>query len=129
MNVTLYRAADDDSITGLTCFSPKKSVAREYQNNRGFGGANLYRAEVECDDAAILDIRSECDADQVAALVELTGIDMGSVTADWLVVQERVAEALVSRGYRWVRLLDTYPVGAETWVYLYDGEDPELEQI
>lgn len=125
--LTLYRAGDSDIMTGPTSFAADMSVARAYLDNPGFGGRRLYVTRVEVEAKNVLDIRSNDDADQVRALVEITGIDMGAVTADYMLAQDRVVDALVGRGYHWVRLIDTYPVGAETWTWLYAGDEPEME--
>jgi hypothetical protein len=127
MTQTLYRAADSSDITGPTAFAAARETAEAYLDNPGFGGAILWTVQVDVPDAAILDVRSESDSEQVQAIVAATGLDMGAATADWLVMQDAVAEALVALGYRWVRLLDTYPVGAETWVCLHAEEDQWLE--
>jgi hypothetical protein len=117
-------------MSGPTCFSPERESAEAYLNNPGFGGTILFTMTLDIDMDTVLDIRNESDAAQLSALVEASGVDMGATTADWLVVQDRVADALVAAGIRWVRLLDTYPVGAETWVYLdpsWDEEDAMVQ--
>ena len=126
----LYRAADTDILTGPTAFAAKLSSAKAYLDNEGFGGAMLYRAMVEYDDSQVLDVRNASDSRQLLDLVKASGQHHpGAMTADAYVMQDHVADALISNGYRWVRILDTFPEGSETWVYLYDGEDPELEEI
>lgn len=126
---TLYRAADSDTITGPAAFAADVEDARSYLDNPGFGGATLYRTEIECDDDHVLDVRGADDA-QLDALIGVSGCSSpGAMTADAYVMQDHVAAALVEHGYRWVRILDTYPIGAETWVYLYDGEDPEMVEV
>lgn len=127
---TLYRAADDDILTGPSAFSSDKNDAEKYLDNRGFGGKRLFVARIECEPSKILDVRSEFDHQQLEALVDASNEPSpGAMTADAFVMQDRVAAALVERGYRWVRLLDTYPSGSETWVYLYDGEDPAVVEV
>lgn len=127
---TLYRAADTDILTGPTAFAARLSSAREYLDNEGFGGSTLYRTTVEYEDSQILDVRNASDSRQLRALVKASGQHHpGAMTADAYVMQDKVSDALIAAGYRWVRILDTFPEGSETWVYLYDGEDPDLEEI
>jgi hypothetical protein len=126
--ITLYRAGDSDVLTGPTSFAASLSVAHEYMDNPSFGGRNLYRARVT--PSAVLDIRSDSDDEQVDTLVSAAGIEHpGACTADYLLAHQYVVDALVGAGYEWVRLIDTYPPGAETWAWLYAGDEPELERI
>lgn len=128
--ITLYRAADSDLIIEPVCFAARETDARAYLDNPGFGGRTLYQCTVSVSDDEVLDIRSGRDSDQLDALTGITGGSPGAVTADYYVMQPGTVEALIARGYRWVRLIDTYPTDAETWVYLYDGscDDPEMTE-
>lgn len=125
--IKLFRAGKDDILTGAASFSPDIDVARAYLDNPGFGGPTLYETDVEIDPEELLDIYDSYD--QVAAIIEASGLDInpGAVEADWLLAQEQVIEALVDAGITWVRLRDTFPEGAETYTWLYEGDDPELE--
>lgn len=127
---TLFRAGTTDILTGPTAFATKRSVAKEYLDNPGFGGGILYKTIVEYEDDQVLDVRDESDSRQLNMLVLVSGKrHPGAMPADSFVMQDRIAASLVEHGFRWVRLLDTFPKGSETWVYLYDGEDPDLEEI
>jgi hypothetical protein len=121
----LYRAADTDILTGPTSFAADLDCARAYLDNPGFGGSTLYQVDVEPE--SVLDLTDE--SDQLDALVELTGIDMGSTTADHMLAHEHVVASLVELGYTWVRLTDTYPDDCETWTWLYSGDEPEMEEM
>lgn len=124
----LYRAGDDDILTGPTSFAREKDSAIEYLDNPGFGGSTLYVVEApEIDPKTVFDLVEESDQDD--ALREVTGIDMGSITADQVIAHQHVVNKLVDLGYQWVRLIDTYPEGSETWTWLGEGEDPELEEL
>lgn len=128
--ITLYRAGDSDILTGPTSFAVSLDTARAYLDNPGFGGRTLYRTRVSPEPSVVLDIRSESDDEQAGALVSAAQIEHpGSCTADYLLSQQYVVDALVARGYEWVRLLDTYPIGAETWTWLYEGDEPELVEL
>jgi hypothetical protein len=129
--VKLYRAADDDILVGVSCFARRLADARAYLDNPGFGGARLWRTEVAPADGEVLDLTGMT---RDAALVEAAraaGLDHpGSTTADqWIARSPRVADALVAAGYRWVRVLDTYPEDCETWIWLGGDEDPELSEV
>lgn len=130
--LVLYRAAADDCLIGPSCFAPERKVAEAYRSNPGFGGANLYRAVVELDASSneVLDLMEMSSARRLERLVSLTGLSHpGAIGAEEWVMHDRVADALVAEGYTWVRVPDSYPVGAETWVWLGSGEEPELEAV
>jgi hypothetical protein len=132
---TLYRAGNDDILTGPTAFAVDLEVARLYQHNRGFGGPILFKTRITYDPTSVLDVRDESDWRQLESLVEASDVGHpGAQTADAFVMRDDVCESLARRGYRWVRLLDTYPAGAETWVFVYHGyvdlgDEPELEEV
>lgn len=126
-NVTLYRATDDDYPTQPTAFAAEIESAREYLDNPGFGGSTLYRTTVEVDADEVLDVRSERDDAQLAALVRASGrAHPGAMTADMYAMQPSTVEGLVAAGYRWVRIIDTYPVGSETWIWLISSAGVDM---
>ena len=86
---------------------------------------------MEIDDSQVLDIRSDRDDEQVAAILDAIGIDREpcGATVDAILAEPRTIEALVARGYRWVRLTDSYPEGCETWTWLGAGDEPELMEV
>lgn len=124
MIMILYRAANNEFITGPTSFASLMSSAIAYMDNPGFGGNKLYELVVDIDPSTVLDIRDDSQDAQVMALIDASGISMGATTADFLAVQERVADSLLVKGYNWIRLIDTFPEGSETWVFI--GEDSFL---
>ena len=130
MRITLFRAGNDDVMTGPTSFAADIDDARAYLDNPGFGGGTLYETTVCICRRALLDVTDS--SDQEAAIREAAGLsddDYGAVTADFLLSQQPVVDALVDAGYEWVRLLDTYPEGAVVYTWLYAGDEPELTEI
>lgn len=124
----LYRAAADDIIADQASFSEDLEVARAYQSNPGFGGRNLYRAEVDIDPVELLDLAASDD--QLQTLVVATGlIHPGAITADAWLAYPHVTRALIDQGIHWVRIRDTYPIDAITYTYIGGGDDPEMEEI
>lgn len=125
---TLYRAADDDYLSDCASFAAYRSDAEAYLDNPGFGGSRIWVTEVEIDDDAVLDIRSSRDDAQVQALLDAIESDREpcGATVDAILGEPAVVEALTSRGYRWVRLTDSYPDDCETWTWLGAGTEPEL---
>jgi hypothetical protein len=122
-NITLWRAADDDYIGDSASFAESREVAELYLDNPSFGGARLYRAEVEAHD--VLDLTS----DGAERLRDALGSEPrfgGAVGLDEIV--PRIAEDLRDAGYQWVRVPESYPAGTVTWVYVggSSGEEPEL---
>lgn len=122
---TLWRAAQDDYLDTPCAFAARREHAEIYLDNRGFGGPRLYRAEVGTPAAeTVLDLTGLSRSAALDALVEATGMGHpGSIGADEWVMHQRVAQRLVERDYRWVRLVDSYPEDCETWVLLTDDED------
>ena len=125
---TLYRAADDDSLpTGCAAFAEAREVAEAYLANPGYGGATLWAAEVEIDEARVLDIYDS--ADPVAALCEASGLaHPGAVGADeWVPRDVALQDALYTRGIHWVRVRESHPADAVTWLWVGPWDlEPEL---
>jgi hypothetical protein len=128
MTRTLYRAADDDYLSDCASFAANRDDAEAYLNNPGFGGSKLWQTTFEVDDEAVIDIRSDRDDVQVQALLDAIESDREpcGASVDSLLAEPSIVEALVARGYRWVRLTDSYPEGSETWTWLGAGDEPEL---
>jgi hypothetical protein len=131
MTRTLYRAADDDYLSDCASFAADQSDAEAYLDNPGFGGSTLWETTVDVADDQVLDIRSDRDDAQVQAVLD--AIDSArepcGASVDSILAEPRVVEALVARGYRWVRLTDSYPEGAETWTWLGAGDEPVLSEV
>lgn len=117
--MTLYRAADDTSIPSGSCsFATERRAARAYLagRNPGFGGSTLYRLDIEIDAAAILDL-----TDGAPEWLRELHHDVGSVGLDELVTRpecRHVQAAILARGYRWVRVEESYPDDTITMVLL-----------
>ena len=129
-SITLYRAGDSDILTGATSFSADVDIAKAYLSNPGFGGKTIYKTKVKIDQSKLLDVSSNDDEEQTNTLLEAAGIDhdYGNTTTDHLLADEDVIEALQDAGYEWIKLKDTFPEGAETYTWLYAGDEPELEE-
>lgn len=121
---TLYRAADDGIITDCASFSASREVAEAYLDNPGFGGRSLWSADVDLESASVLDLYD--DADPVQTIVDLLDVrHPGAIGADeWV---PRICSRLADAGYEWVRVRDSYPVDAETWIWV-GGDEPEMTE-
>jgi hypothetical protein len=128
---TLYRAADSDYLSDVASFAAELDSACAYLDNPGFGGRTLYSATIEYSDESVLDIRDERDDSQVEAVLAAIDSDREpcGCSVDVLLAEPRTVDALTACGYRWVRLLDSYPAGSETWTWLGAGEEPELVEV
>lgn len=127
----LWRSADDDSLpTGCAAFAEQREAAEAYLANPGFGGATLWSAEVEFADGELLDIYDA--ADPVEALCEAAGVSHpGAIGADeWLPRDVELQDALRERGICWVRVRESYPEDAATWLWIGPWEnEPELTEV
>lgn len=123
--MTLWRAAEDDSISDCASFATSRATAEAYLANPGFGGRHLYRAEVEIDPAKTLDL-IECD-DAIEMICEVTGLDHpGAIGPDeWV---PRISYTIRDAGYEWVRVRESYPAETETWIFV-GSDDPEMEEV
>lgn len=122
----LYRAADDDHISDSASFAETREVAECYLDNPGFGGANLYCAEVEIDD--YLDLTGD-DASELLADAIGDDHDFGAIGIDELV--PRIASRLCDAGVQWVRVNESFPEDTTTWIYVGGvmGDEPTLELV
>jgi len=133
--VRLYRAAARPEVNsaGTTSFSPDRTVAEAYLDgaNPGFGGANLYKVEPDVDPKKVLDVREGLPR----WLEEIAEGHGGGASNSWvLTASDKARQAMLDRGYQWVRFTDDYPTGAETWALLDDehGEDevePKMRKL
>lgn len=121
----LYRAANDDIIVGCASFSTSIEAAKSYLDNPGYGGARLFRAEVEIDDDRVLDL-IDCD-DPIQSIIAQTGLaHPGAIGPDeWV---PRISYDLRNAGIEWVRVRESYPADTETWIFV-GADDPEMEDI
>lgn len=126
--LTIYRAANDTSMErGTASFAECIEVARAYQDNPNFGGANLYTVTVDIADGELLDL-----TDRTPRWLRERIEAMGGVELAWAITapSTRIYRDLMERGYRWVRFADDYPEGAITTARIVDGDssDDDLEQ-
>lgn len=127
MTRTLYRAADTDTIVGSASFAADIESARAYLDNPGFGGRTLYVAEVDMDDAQVLDLYDLGNEEAIAALMERTGLSHpGAIGVDeWV---PRICYDLRDAGIEWVRVRESYPMDSETWVFV-GHDDPDMVEV
>ena len=135
----IWRAADDERYTGQwSCWSADRESAEAYQDNPGFGGAHLLRAEVRGNCA--LDLTGSAgQAFQAlaAALAELLPEDewrgeglyaqFGDVYQAWE-SNSRIADALASR-YYWLIYDDDYPARCTTWCFIRPDATLVAEEV
>jgi hypothetical protein len=124
----LYRAANDEDVnTDSTAFAEERESAETYFDNPGYGGENLYRADVEVDPDRVLDMTTH--SDPVAALADWLGVgNPGAIGVDEWVPQ--IADKLLAAGIHWVRVPESNPPDTMTWVHIGGGaDDPELRRI
>ena len=125
MRKVLYRAANDDIITDCAAFAETPEAAKVYLDNPGYGGAHLYRADVDIAEAELLDL-VDCD-NPVGEIGRVTGLgDPGAIGVDeWV---PRISYDLREAGFNWVRVNESYPAGTVTWIYVGSG-DIDMEPI
>jgi len=125
-DIVLYRAGDSDILTGATSFSPDLETAEAYLSNPGFGGKTIYKTKVTIAPEKLVDVSSA--EDQAHAIRKAAGIKgMKSSSVEQLLANEDVIEKLQDAGFEWVKLKDSFPEGADTYTWLYSGDEPELE--
>jgi hypothetical protein len=132
--VRLWRASDHDDVFAGMSLSEDYDAALAYTDNPGFGGSEIYYADVVVDgmnifdlhdwlDLAIaigLDLDADPDADRDLAM-QAPGYLASAVPA-----LEVVKDGLKEAGYDWVRVVDDYPEGTITWQPI---SDDALESI
>lgn len=115
--MTLYRASNYASTNSdTTSFAARRADAAAYLNNPGYGGATLWRTEVEIVDSEVLDI-TDGAPEWLRDLVERHGA-IGIEEAIGAI--SKVSDGIAARGFRWVRLIDSYPDDCETWILIGD---------
>jgi hypothetical protein len=129
-SATLYRAAQDDILPpDCASFAESLETARAYLDNPGFGGASLYRTDVEVVEGSVLDLTDPRN------LLDVDGFDTSDLDdalqlgADvWLPMYGAAQERLRAAGYQWVLVRESFPAGTVTWIWIGSFEDePELE--
>lgn len=103
--------------------------AESYFDNPGFGGAVLWRARVNVSENKILNLYEE--RDPVGLLSDDYDIqNPGAINIEeWIPRDPELQELLRNDGYDWVIVRDSFPEGAETWLWIGPFErEPELEE-
>lgn len=130
--MNLYRAAQDDYIQQTSCFAARKSDAKAYLDNPGFGGPILYKTTVLVEESRVLRLEGssrECKrsllrhlgVDAFMTVGDCVGSFLGSCSSGRYVDQ-------LAESYDWVVFTDSYPEDCETWMWL-GGEEPELTEV
>jgi len=124
---TLWRAAKDDYIEQGISFAPKKSTARAYLDNPGYGGATLYKTSVDLAKQPVLDMTGWKWSDVRRHLNVKTPSDIG--IDEWLPRDPEMLDRIRTLGYFWALVDESYPRGEVTWIWCgnYDDDEPELE--
>ncbi|MFF0245028.1 hypothetical protein ACWEU6_37070 [Streptosporangium sandarakinum] len=127
---TLYRAHPEEgvkAIAGVTSWTTSKEHALKYAAGRfhGFGGPNLYVAEV--DPAGLLDLRPHDGYPVIRDELLALGIcDLDNYAQGRGYLHElfrEAAEVVRAHGYAWLAFCDERPVSDDDeWLYL--GADP-----
>lgn len=122
--ITLYRAADSDTLTDCGSFAESLETASAYLANPGYGGATLWETTVDVDEDTLLDLSEMGEEEAIEALCERTGLDHpGAIGADeWV---PRISYDLRDSGICWVRVRESYPEDTVTWIWV-GGDDPEM---
>jgi hypothetical protein len=124
---TLWRATDADGQLGaLTWWAENDDDARAYLDNPGYGGDTLHT--MTADVQYTLDLTADMPhyarddsamiADLAEALEDETIVDRyhGAYIHD--VLEDEEITTALAQMYDWVRIYDTYPEGAATWLRL-----------
>jgi hypothetical protein len=129
MRVTLWRAAEDDYIPDAASFARDREDAEAYLDNPGYGGATLWRAKIQVEDDAVLDLYDE--RDPVGFLTEEFDLpNPGAINVEEWIPQDPELQDLLGETYDWVKVCDSFPEGAETWIWVGPFErEPELEEV
>lgn len=127
---TLWRAAEDDYIPDAAAFSAERAVAEAYMHNRGFGGPLLYRAIVRYDPMVVLNLYDL--EDPLGEVASMTGLRRPGALGveEWIPMDPEVQTRLHDLGFDWVVVRDSFPDGAETWLWIGDFEhEPRLRRV
>lgn len=129
VKIVLFRAAADDYVSVGYSFAKERSSAEAYLDNPGFGGDKLYRAIIKVDLERVADLRGR-DVDEV---VDEMGVEHpGAIGLDeWVTHMSggNLRRAFVAKGFQWIIVDESFPEGTETWVWLGEGDEPELKRV
>lgn len=130
VKVTLWRAADDDYVPDAASFARDRDDAEAYFDNPGYGGATLWRTKVRTTEEAVLNLYDE--RDPIGFLVEEYDLsNPGAINVEeWIPMDPDLQTTLREDGYDWIVVRDSFPEGAETWIWIGPFErEPELEEV
>jgi hypothetical protein len=127
----LYRAAADDYVDTGYSFAETRESAEAYLDNPGFGGPNLYRADVHPNADELLDLTDpDLTVRRVARRLGFT--DPGAIGIDeWIPRDPDVLAAIRARGFLWALVTESFPASTVTWIWCgtFDDDEPVLKKI
>jgi len=130
----LYRASDDNFVRAGTSFAKDLDSAKEYMNNPGFGGQNLYSAEVDMNN--VLDLTNRRDNwDELSSALgrEVDPQNYAYHFARAVTYDDDIVDELAQRGYDWIAIEDDFPVGSITYIpasdIAVDAIDDAIESL
>ena len=128
--VTLWRVANDNYIPDAAAFARKREDAETYFDNPGYGGSSLWRTRIDVPEKSVLNLYDERDpVERLARKFKIQ--NPGAINIEeWIPRTPRLQELLQEEGYDWVVVRDSFPEGAETWLWIGPFErEPELEPV
>jgi hypothetical protein len=130
MKLTLWRAAPDDYVPDAASFARRRADAEAYLDNRGFGGPSLWKSRITTSERRVLNLYDE--QEPVTFVAELLDLPHpGAIgVEEWIPTRPEVQEGLAAAGYDWVVVRDSFPEGAEAWLWVGPfAREPELELV
>lgn len=130
MRKTLWRAANDDYIPDAAAFATDREDAEAYFDDPGYGGSILWKAHVVFNEDEVLNLYDE--SDPVTELSDKYGLPHpGAIgVEEWIPSDPELQTAIHEDGFDWVVVRDSFPEGAETWLWIGDFDDePQLKKV
>lgn len=120
--LTLWRSAQDPYLNSdTTSFARRRADAEAYRTNPGYGGAHLYKVRVGIDPNELLDL-----TERIPRWLQQRVDRHGAVRVEEAIgAFSDVSDEIARQGFRWVRLLDSFPEDAETFILI--GSDARVE--
>jgi len=120
--IGLYRAANDDYLEQGISFAENKSTAKQYQNNPGFGGKNIFEYRVAAEPEEILDLTNTTTR---KAARTLNQADPGAIGIDeWLPRNSDALDEAANQGFRFIKVRESFPENTTTWIWTGLGDEP-----
>ncbi len=127
---TLWRVSDDDYLPDAASFASDREDAEAYLDNPGYGGRKLFRARVEVDRERVLSLFYEDDPIRILSK-RFHQPHPGAIgPEEWIPMRPDLQAAIHDAGFDWVIVKDSFPEGAETWIWLGEfNDEPELIEV